>query len=78
MPCIAAYFLVWAVSAVLHGAAMLAFGNPIPALVFTLIFIVSGLVGSGVIFFRKGTGCEHVLSRGRPPGAPLASIHFLT
>lgn len=47
LPCVAAYLAVWVISGVLHGAVLLAFGNPIPAMVFTLIFIGLGLAGSG-------------------------------
>jgi len=53
MPCAAAYLTVWVVSGFLHGAVILAFGNPIPALVFTLIFISLGLAGVVAIALKQ-------------------------
>jgi hypothetical protein len=53
IPCAAAYLAVWMVSGVLHGAVLLVFGNPVPAMVFTLIFIGLGLAGVGAICMKQ-------------------------
>ena len=53
MPCAAAYLAVWGVSGVLHGAVLLAFGHPVPALVFMLIFFGLGLTGVGAICMKQ-------------------------
>ena len=53
LPCAAAYFAVWTVSGFLHGAVLLVFGNPIPAVVFTLIFIGLGMAGVGAITMKN-------------------------
>ena len=53
LPCVSAYFLVWAISAVLHGAVMLMFGSPIAALVITLLLLGGGLAGAGAIIMKK-------------------------
>jgi hypothetical protein len=52
MPCSAAYLAVWVISGVLHGAVVLVLGNPVPAMVFTLIFITLGLTGVGAISMK--------------------------
>ena len=53
MPCAAAYLTVATISGLLHGVALLVFGNPVPALVFTLIFIGLGLAGVVAIGMKR-------------------------
>ncbi len=52
-PSAAAYLLVWVISGMLHGAVILAFGHPVGAAVFALIFIGLGLAGVGAIGLRQ-------------------------
>lgn len=52
MPRAAAYLAVWVISGLFHGAVLLAFGHPVPAMVFTLIFIGLGLAGVGAISLK--------------------------
>ncbi len=53
LPCEAAYLAVWVTSGFMHGVALLLFGNPIPAVVFTLIFIGLGTAGVGAIILKN-------------------------
>ena len=69
MPSALAYLVVWIISALLHGALLLLFGNPIPAAVFVLIFLGLGSAGAGVIVLknrRRLRGAPHQNS-GRVP-----------
>jgi membrane associated rhomboid family serine protease len=56
LPCVAAYFLVWLVSGVLHSAVLLAFGHPIAAGAFTLVFAGLGAAGAAAISIKNRRG----------------------
>jgi len=49
LPCAVAYLAVWLVSGIMHGALVLCAGNPVPALLFALVFAALGLAGVGAI-----------------------------
>ncbi len=53
LPEVAAYFAVWTASGFLHSGVLLVLGNPVLAVVFTLIFIGLGLAGVGAIIMKN-------------------------
>jgi hypothetical protein len=52
-PCVAAYFVVWVVSGLLHSLVFLVFGQPIIAVGFTAVFTGLGATGVGAIILKK-------------------------
>jgi len=53
LPAPLAYLLVWCVSAVLHGAGLLATGSVVAAGVFTAIFLTLGGIGSYAVMKKN-------------------------
>ena len=53
LPSAVAYFAVWLISGLAHGAPMLLLSTPLAAAVFTSVFVGLGLAGAAAVLIKN-------------------------